>query len=891
MKLDELTEIERKIVELASAGEEASFDRDADGNRPTVRAKVLADIWQDRIEGYDISQFGLSIGGLRVTGSLNLGGAKQTSKGRDCLVGFRAEDCIFEEAVELVNIRSETLIFDRCELLAGSAGETGSDYSLILDSARIFGSVSISQCTFAGELSAESLVTTGMVSIVGCQFRKVINLWSARVGDTLTLVSCKIGGDGGPGLLLPFAVVEGRVQLGRLNCAGGIYAPNLVAAELRAYNLRLGATDGTSALFVHAQIAGEVHFSRIHSEGAISLSKASVRGDVAISKSKVAWLQFSAAEITGDLMLFKALLFASDSLGFALNEAKVANFHAVNAVILGQVSMRALETRASAQFANCRFGSRRENLERIPEKSAPIINGPRMTSGVSISFVRCSFHGTVHLSNISAGKDLSFEQCFYAPFDSGWSVELASSKIENIVAIIDSLVMSGVQMPVLNCSELQFEGNIIHPGGDHVARSNYAIWGSECTFGRRVSFSLSRSREWGATPNSITGLVDFSTSKVGERFLFRSTSLAIPDEMTRKGEGCILDLSRMMVEGDLVIGPGSYSVRSTSDLDEASPRIEGCVNLDDVQIGRDIVIHDSTICAVGPIARPDSRFESEERVTKRKRGVAVSLRDASIGGELELGRPTLRGIVDLRDARVGIIVDGGGDRWRAAGIEPGQLLLDGLVYRDLDDIEDGDEARSRPNRKRNPVRKRLAWLGMQYEKGRPNPVTFVPQPYEQLASIFAAEGNDKGRRRVIIEKRDLMRRHGRLGPLNRAVQWWLRIVSNYGYSPGRATLWSLVYIALGTLAAFQLYAHGAMILASTDADPSTMFDPVSYALDSAIPLIDLNHDSAWTIDPAAFPNEWSARTVVIAKALYEILGMLLVSITVLTLAGTLRERD
>jgi len=284
-----------------------------------------------------------------------------------------------------------------------------------------------------------------------------------------------------------------------------------------------------------------------------------------------------------------------------------------------------------------------------------------------------------------------------------------------------------------------------------------------------------------------------------------------------------------------------------------------------------------------------AHFASQERVKHRLRGVAVSLRRAQISGELIFGEPDLTGLFDLREAHIRMINDGGGRRWTQAGIEPGHLLLDGLTYEDLDDVEEDGEIEG--NRKSDIVSRRLDWLALQYPDRGPSRETFMPQPYERLASLFAEEGDEHSRRRVQIARRDLQRQHGGLNQFEKLVQSTLKAVSQYGYSPARAMIFMISYMVFGAAIAALLEANDALILLSTDTDPRQMFDPIIYAIDAAIPIIDLNQDSVWTLNPTAFRYGWAAQAMGVAKGLYEIIGMLLISITVLTLSGALREKD
>ncbi len=267
------------------------------------------------------------------------------------------------------------------------------------------------------------------------------------------------------------------------------------------------------------------------------------------------------------------------------------------------------------------------------------------------------------------------------------------------------------------------------------------------------------------------------------------------------------------------------------------------------------------------------------------------MRGARIEGNFILQKPNLNGLVDLRHAHINKIADGGGRRWEMAGIQPGHLLLDDLTYCDLVDVQDDEPDGTMRGGPTDIVTRRLAWLALQYPDRKPTAEIFVPQPYEQLASIFATEGNERARRKVQIARRDLQRQHGGLKLFERTVQYFLKLVSEYGYDPGRAIIATLLYLLCGTAIALGLDSAGALMPATTDLAADYPFNALIFALDAAIPIIDLDQDAAWTINPDAFRYGWTVHAMVIAKGFYEMFGMLLISITVLTLTGTLREKD
>ncbi|MEU0434485.1 hypothetical protein ABZ153_23110 [Streptomyces sp. NPDC006290] len=171
--------------------------------------------------------------------------------------------------------------------------------------------------------------------------------------------------------------------------------------------------------------------------------------------------------------------------------------------------------------------------------------------------------------------------------------------------------------------------------------------------------------------------------------------------------------------------------------------------------------------------------------------------------------------IDLSAATIVSITDAA-DSW------PAQIALTALTYQALHPVM--------------PAAHRLAWLqrGMDYH----------PQPYEQLAAYYRQLGHDDDARTVLLARH---RQRRRSQP--RLARLWGYIEDatvGYGYRPGRALIWLLALIAV-TAIAFSAtpprpaQAHG----------PS--FQPVVFALDLILPVLDLGQEKAFTpVDSTAW---------------------------------------
>ena len=116
---------------------------------------------------------------------------------------------------------------------------------------------------------------------------------------------------------------------------------------------------------------------------------------------------------------------------------------------------------------------------------------------------------------------------------------------------------------------------------------------------------------------------------------------------------------------------------------------------------------------------------------------------------------------------------------------------------------------------------------------------YAAQPYQQMATVYRALGDERKVRQVLIAQRDnqLARTHTRLP--ERVWGWSTKITLGYGYKPWRA-LWFLAgVVAISCVLAWLLGAHGA--LAQTDKTatpdrPCTVIQQVSVGLDLNLPV-------------------------------------------------------
>jgi hypothetical protein len=129
-----------------------------------------------------------------------------------------------------------------------------------------------------------------------------------------------------------------------------------------------------------------------------------------------------------------------------------------------------------------------------------------------------------------------------------------------------------------------------------------------------------------------------------------------------------------------------------------------------------------------------------------------------------------------------------------------------------------------------PAGRRLVWLGRANDG-------YHPQPYEHLAAYYRQLGHDDDERAVLLARHRLRRRN--LRPLARFWGYLEDATTGYGYRPARALGWLLVLTA-GVATVFSTTPPRAV-----QPDSGSPFQPVAYALDLILPILDLGQQNSF----------------------------------------------
>jgi len=316
---------------------------------------------------------------------------------------------------------------------------------------------------------------------------------------------------------------------------------------------------------------------------------------------------------------------------------------------------------------------------------------------------------------------------------------------------------------------------------------------------------------WLLEPGTVTGRLALVGARIGRSLVIRGARLQNPGLVA-------MDATGAEIQGG---------------IDANRITVEGTVNLSDTNV-------------TGPVRFQDARLSNPDGVALNANGLrTTSIMDccegfkadghltfggARIGGALCFNRATLttlecwrleapelslrwaappEGLVELRFARIGVLRDDP-DMW------PERVRLDGLVYDALEPIID--------------IRQRLGLLER-------DPDGYRPQPYEQLAAASRRLGHDDEARSVLMAKQ-----RRRTAAAGWVARWWGKlqdITVGYGYRPLRAATWLLLALTVGSVA-FGLHQPAAV-----DPNSTKEFEPVIYALDVLLPLVELGQQDAF----------------------------------------------
>lgn len=211
-------------------------------------------------------------------------------------------------------------------------------------------------------------------------------------------------------------------------------------------------------------------------------------------------------------------------------------------------------------------------------------------------------------------------------------------------------------------------------------------------------------------------------------------------------------------------------------------------------------------------------------------GVALHLGLSTVRGLFSIEDVTFDGAVNLKESSLHILGDdlgNGPDRLGSWGSADG-LLLNGLTY------SFGEGANQEPAL-------RHLWLA--------HTVDHEPSSWRQLSEVYQAVGQEQDAVRTLIAKEDDRLDRAQLSWRRKTWLRFLRVTIGYGYRSWLARVWSLAVIVV----------YSAIVSANASAfvaDGRADLQPVAYAADTFLPIIDLDQAAHWSAGGWVAWTEW-----------------------------------
>jgi hypothetical protein len=225
-----------------------------------------------------------------------------------------------------------------------------------------------------------------------------------------------------------------------------------------------------------------------------------------------------------------------------------------------------------------------------------------------------------------------------------------------------------------------------------------------------------------------------------------------------------------------------------------------------------------------PGARIGGRLDLDGTLLAGPGGIAADLSGTVSSVICLLPRTPPDGVIDLTNAQAGSFHDDPESR-------PAPARLRGFAYGNLQ-----NETAS--------LTSRLAWLKSGGEG-------YAPGPYDQLAGAYRRVGHAGPARRVAIAK-ERERQATQSWP-GKIWSWLLYATVGYGYRNWLAGAWLGALLVLGSAvfaSSYPAHMHRAALV-----EPA--FQPVIYALDVLVPVINFGQQQAWIPQGAALAISWA----------------------------------
>ncbi len=258
-------------------------------------------------------------------------------------------------------------------------------------------------------------------------------------------------------------------------------------------------------------------------------------------------------------------------------------------------------------------------------------------------------------------------------------------------------------------------------------------------------------------------------------------------------------------------------------------------------------------------------------------GPALDLESAIIEGQLKAFENEVTGPITLAGAKIGRLLDDPNTAWGTTSTNQ-HLDLSELTYERIGFLRSSNVS---------IWKQRRDWLR---RSNKPDRAGFSRQPYEQLARALAYAGHAEEAREISREAhREVNRRRS---ALPKAMVWiFAEQMFGYGLSPFRAAVTAILLWLCGWLGAEAMTSRNLLV---DERGEVCNVEPALFALDVAVPILDLRQETLCTVGYAvASSPQPHLREVVFWRwvtAIYAIAGAAVVGFGLLTASGIFRPR-
>lgn len=643
-----------------------------------------------------------------------------------------------------------------------------------------------------GELGLEAADVPYLVELTECWFSHRPDLRMARFAG-LRLSGCRLPGLLGRNLRVGSDLVleAGFTADGRVDLTDAH-----VDGSLRLSGAVLRNPDGTALLAERMEIAGAVQAAVLRATGAVRIPNARIGGNV----------DFSGARL-------------HNPGGDALHAIGIT----VSGSVLGEIERGQLVANGRVVLAGARIGGDLRlsgaALTVAPQHERSVLVMPRGTvddSGASLIADRVEVRGNVELDD---------------GFSAAGAVRLPGATIGGYLRLSGATLGSEERLPAMplgpsTAIPIALMADNSRIGGDLDARSSRGAEDQDGPHGPLTAYGQVRlvdSHVRGSA--SLSGIrlhgpgldVLFADRiRVGGTLFMRAARIAGSVRLQNSDIGSTLDCT-----GAELTAP-RYRPDGTP-----KPSLDARV----ATIGKDV------LCSRGFVATGGVRLR---RVDASK---SVHFELAKLGGEPgavalnAFGLTTQELVVRFAEPARGDIVL---TRARAVAVSDSEFLWDTDGRVELEDFSyqsltaDPDVS----------VQTRLAWLHRVLPE-------YDPDPYEQLAAMYASAGREERSRKVLLASQ--RRRHAAMKLPGRTIGWVQEITVGYGYRPLLALLWFLGAWALGAYWFTEHYTPQRI-----DPENQPIFNGTLFALDTLLPIVNVGQDGHWRTGGA---SQWIAAVL------------------------------